>query len=468
MSKTKKDKSEEQNKTEKPLMGVCQMIVESTEAFNKLLSDSLNIYDQALYFIRQDFFKKPFEERDITKYDIPSKNKLHKLIRSTPKFKNSILDYNVRQYAVEQAREAFKDWKEAMIKYKKNPSDFSGQPEIPHYKYFKKFYNKITIDKTRFKSFDRVKRELYIPKTDIRIKIPEYINIDKIRCLVVTKHYNKIKITFNYFAEFKNIDNKYKLKRSSCVGVDPGVNNLFALTTNDKAGSLIINGRQIKCLIQWYNKSLARMNSELPLLPKAKRTEYVTQVKTSKAITDLCLKHSNQLRNICDEVSKMVIDFCLKQKSGTIIVGKNKYWKTGGMKNKNKEVEKQNNQNFINMPIARILERIQYKAHLYGIQYIEVEESYTSKTDHLMFEKMEHMEKSERSGRRIHRGLFKSGCGKVFNADINGAIGMLRKAKVISKKQLMLMRDRGDIVTPEVRNIFILQQKKKKKCKYSK
>lgn len=63
MSNTKKNKSEEQKKTEKPLMGVCQMIVESTEAFNKLLSDSLNIYDQALYFIRQDFFKKPFEER---------------------------------------------------------------------------------------------------------------------------------------------------------------------------------------------------------------------------------------------------------------------------------------------------------------------------------------------------------------------------------------------------------------------
>ena len=61
-----------------------------------------------------------------------------------------------------------------------------------------------------------------------------------------------------------------------------------------------------------------------------------------------------------------------------------------------------------------------------------------------------------------------SGCVNVFNAYINGAIGMLRKAKVISKKQLMLMRDRGDIVTPEVRNIFILQQKKKKKCKYSK
>lgn len=103
------------------------------------------------------------------------------------------------------------------------------------------------------------------------------------------------------------------------------------------------------------------------------------------------------------------------------------------MKNRNKQVEKANNQNFINIPITKILERIKQKAQRYGIQYIEVEESYTSKTDHLMFEEMKHFDDDkQRSGRRVHWGLFKSGCGVILNADINGVIGILRKANILS------------------------------------
>ena len=442
-------------KDDNVLMGTCTQIVDGNETIDKMLADSLSIYDQALYFIRQDFFKTPIEERDICKYKIMSKKKLNALVKNTKAFRDSKLDYNIKQNAAYQAHESFVDWKKAMTEYRRNPTDFTGEPSIPHYMYLNKKYNVITVDRTRFRFFDIERRVFRLPCTEVEVYVPEYVKIENIKCLTVTKYYNKFQISFNYIVECLNVDNKLDLDYSSCIGVDTGVNNLMSITTNDKDSSLIINGRQIKAINQLFNKKLSKLNSELPLLPKEKRTEYVTQIKVSKAILELCEKHSNQIRTICNTVAKMVIDFCLAQKSGTIVVGRNKGWKDGGMKNRNKRVEKANNQNFINMPIAKILDRIKHLAQRYGIQYIEVEESYTSKTDHLMFEEMKHFDDDkQRSGRRVRRGLFKSGCGVVLNADINGAIGILRKANVLSIDQIMAMRNRGSIVRPVVKRLF--------------
>ena len=80
-----------------------------------------------------------------------------------------------------------------------------------------------------------------------------------------------------------------------------------------------------------------------------------------------------------------------------------------------------------------------------------VEESYTSKCDHLVKETMEHHDNY--LGKRVKRGLFKSSTGKELNADINGAIGILRKGNAISDDQIKILRDRGDIVSPKVLNI---------------
>lgn len=52
------------------------------------------------------------------------------------------------------------------------------------------------------------------------------------------------------------------------------------------------------------------------------------------------------------------------------------------------------------------------------------------------------------SGKRLKRGLFKSSSGKILNADINGAIGILRKIKAISDIQLLNLGYRGDVVSP--------------------
>jgi len=53
-------------------------------------------------------------------------------------------------------------------------------------------------------------------------------------------------------------------------------------------------------------------------------------------------------------------------------------------------------------------------------------------------------------GKRIYRGLFKSSVGKILNADINGALGIMRK--VFPEKVLELIRDSGVVYTPVILN----------------
>lgn len=110
---------------------------------------------------------------------------------------------------------------------------------------------------------------------------------------------------------------------------------------------------------------------------------------------------------------------------------------------------KTNNQNFALSPISRLIYVLSYKAEKYNNLTVDiVEESYTSKCDHLAMESME--KHSKYVGERVTRGCFKSSIGKVINADINGAIGILRKVNAVSDEQLLFLRDRGDIVSPKV------------------
>ncbi len=66
-----------------------------------------------------------------------------------------------------------------------------------------------------------------------------------------------------------------------------------------------------------------------------------------------------------------------------------------------------------------------YKATLVGIQVILTEESYTSKCSFLDDEEIK--KHDVYAGRRVKRGLFRSGRGKFINADVNGAYNIIRK-----------------------------------------
>ena len=149
--------------------------------------------------------------------------------------------------------------------------------------------------------------------------------------------------------------------------------------------------------------------------------------------------------NIMWNVAHQIVEMMLETKSEIFVIGKNTGWK------QDTDMGKINNQNFVQIPYNSLIDKLDNLFNQYkNLRLLVVEESYTSKCDHLAQETMEHHDVY--LGKRINRGLFKSSTGVVLNADINGAIGMLRKANVISNDQLLNMRNRGDIVSPEVSN----------------
>ena len=399
------------------------VIVKPTKSLNVMLSDSRAIYDQALYFLRQTYFetKKAREENPSLKIKTPSFNELYALVKVTDIFKNSIIDYNIKVLVVQQVSDMWKSFIKATIQFNKNPKRFTGRPLMPKYlARAKKEFNVVTISSGRIAKKNCAINELRLPKCNFKFKMPSYIDKKSIKCLRILKFYDKIKIEIIYEKpiKVKEYDNEHS------IGIDMGVNNLMAITSNEQNLSWLINGRPLKSINQFYNKKLSKL----------------TSIKATKQLQKLHRKRKNKVDNYLHWASKKVIELCLENEISKIVIGKNDGWKTDA------NMGKRNNQNFVQIPHARLIQMIDYKAKERDIEVLLTEESYTSKIDHLVNEPLKHQEKY--LGKRLKRGMYMSSLGQTLNADINGAIGILRKKNVISDVQLMNLRNRGDVVSP--------------------
>ena len=121
------------------------MIIKGNDTILRLMSESLAIYDQALYYQRQRYFKTK-EQKKIKTYNY---NELYNIVKETEAFKKSNMDYVLKQ---EQIRPVCKNWKsfiKATIEYKNNPEKFKSKPKMPKYLYRRKKYSTVFIDKTR-------------------------------------------------------------------------------------------------------------------------------------------------------------------------------------------------------------------------------------------------------------------------------------------------------------------------------
>src|SRR6266496_5319181 len=209
---------------------------------------------------------------------------------------------------------------------------------------------------------------------------------------------------------------------SFCVGIDLGVTNLAAITSNREGWvPRLVNGRPIKSVNQWYNKHM----KELKLcLPKDDRE------RVTKQMEHITNHRNRQINHYLHAASKRIIDFLAKEGVGTIIVGKNPLWKqeTG--------MGKRNNQNFVQIPHARFIDMLTYKASLVGIQVEVREESYTSKASFLDLDPIPTYKPNDEteyifSGKRIGRRnrLYRTKDGRKICADVNGSYNILRKCK---------------------------------------
>ncbi|MFB8794190.1 MAG: transposase [Microcoleus sp.] len=201
------------------------------------------------------------------------------------------------------------------------------------------------------------------------------------------------------------------------ASIDLGLNNLVALTSNQPGFvPLLINGRPLKSINQFYNKRKAHLQSRL----KESR-------KTSRRIQRLTRCRNQKIDNYLHQASRSIINLLSSGKIGTLVIGKNVQWKN--------EINfgKKTNQNFVTVPHARLIEMLEYKAELVGIRVMVQEESYTSQSSFLnldpipVYGSIGDMDVTF-SGQRIKRGLYKTSSGRLINADVNGSYNILRKA----------------------------------------
>ena len=340
----------------------------------------------------------------------------------------SCLDTMSKTYAIRQAREMMLSFIRAANAYKKNKKNFTGRPKPP--KYIKqKNWNVISVDKTRFRKTSDDTISFF--KFKGVFKIPAGIKKEQIKQVKLTRFYNKIKVSIIY----EKVQIRHEAFPGKSFGIDLGVNNTCAITANDESFSCIVKGGSIKSANQFFNKKMKEY--------KKKLARYNGKQSSSHRIERLSFKHHNKIKYMIECISRRIVNLAVDHQVGNIVIGHNKGWK------QKTRMMKKSNQNFCSIPFNLLINRIKDKAEEYEeLNVIIVEESYTSKCDHLALEEMKHHESY--LGKRTRRGSFKSSVGKIINADINGAIGILRKANAITDDQLIILRDRGDIVSPSV------------------
>ena len=204
-----------------------------------------------------------------------------------------------------------------------------------------------------------------------------------------------------------------RLKQNQRVAaIDLGVNNLATVVTNDGDNPILISGRKIKSINQYYNKITSKKKSLLPY-----------NVFTSKALHRLWLKRNNKISYEIHKITKFLANYFDERDVSKVIIGNNSGWKNGI------NIGKRNNQNFVNIPYTKFINQLTYKCNLLGITVIVREESYTSKASFLDYDEIPNYKDEvipKFSGKRIKRGAYKSKT-RIINADVNGAYNTMVK-----------------------------------------
>ena len=250
---------------------------------------------------------------------------------------------------------------------------------------------------------------------------------------IVPKHHGKF-FEVRYLFERGKIEPSHNLDFSKALAIDLRVNN-FATCATSTGESFIIDGKKIKSINQWYNKENARLSS----IKDKQKIKGWTTLQYRKAT-----KRSNQISNFIYCASKYIVNYCIENNIGNIVVGYNDGFQD------NPNLGKVNNQTFVMLPFGKFKSRLEYLCKLAGIRYQTQEESYTSKASFMMNDTMPKWDPrnpatTEFSGKRIFRGLYRNSNNTLINADVNGALNILRKSKLTD---LAVLQRRGYVVEP--------------------
>ena len=345
---------------------------------------SKNLYNVALYHIRQYY-------KETGKY--LSYNKLAKMLSDS----NNI-DYRAMPYAQsaqQVLRQVDNQYKAFYVSIKSKKMQ-GKKVRLPKYKDKENGRNIFVYTNQGAKVSNGI---VYLKTKQGKLSFKTVADkIQQVR-LVPKANHIVVEIIYNKECEAKQDNNRY-------ASIDLGLNNLCTLTSN-ATQSIILNGKPLKSINQHYNKTKAKLQSKLS-----------NNKHTSKRISRLTLRRNRKIKDYMHKVSRKIVEYMEANSFNTLFVGKNVGWKDSI------NLGRINNQNFVSIPYNMLVQMLEYKCKLAGINFVIVNEAYTSKCSFLDREKIS--KHDSYAGRRIKRGLFISSSGILINADVNGSLNIMR------------------------------------------
>ena len=396
---------------------------EDYKTVKKLCHIAKNLANEAIYNVRQYYFT----EGKFLKYE-----KNYAILKSSPNYKT--LNSNMVQQILKEVDGSFKSFF-GLLKLAKQGKYAFKDCRLPYY-LPKDGYTTLVIGFVRLNG-----NKLILPFSNsfkkthksIEITIPPVLLDKKVKEIRILPKANARFFEIQYIYEAECIQRN--LNKQNALALDLGVNNLVTAVSS-KGKTFIIDGRRLKSINQWFNKENSRLQSIKDKQRLGKRP-----TNRQKAIAR---ERNNKVNDYMNKSARKVIDYCITNDIGTLVVGYNVTFQM------NSHMGKQNNQNFVNILYGKLCDKLSYLCKLNDIAYVEQEESYTSKAsfwdkDNIPVYNNDNPREYHFSGIRVHRGLYKTLNGKTFNADVNGALNIMRKSSVVD---MHILYGRGDVDTP--------------------
>ena len=330
------------------------------------------------------------------------------------------MNSHVNQNAIKKAVKGWKSYFKAVRDYAVHPEKYKARPRIPGYKHAAKMTAAYTSQTAVFSCQDGHAYLKFVNhKQPVRIgKESLYADMTYAKTEVKPQYGGyTILVTFKEDLVLPEVPKQPK----RILGIDVGVSNLAAVANNFGDTPFLIKGGALKSMNQKFNKQRAKLLSAV-----TKGSDSTHSKKETKQLQALSRKRDAFLRDFFYKTAWYLVRYAKEQRVDVIVIGHNEDQK------QNICIGKQNNQNFVSIPFCLFIKILRNTAAKVGIPVADREESYTSKASLLDLDTIPTYRKGNTqaytfSGKRVHRGLYKTNSGCVINADINGAGNILRK-----------------------------------------
>jgi putative transposase len=375
------------------------------ERIDEMAFASKNLWNLANYFVRQSF---------IFEHCYLDQSAVYHLVKSSDAYQ--ALPRKVSNQVLIQLDQAWTAFFEALKAYQEHPEQFTGRPRLPTYKHKVRGRNLLVFELGAIWKAHLAQGEVAVSQLGWLVETKQNPKrLKQVRIVPKAEHY-VVEVIYQVEAKPAAVD------RDLFVALDPGVNVLAALTSN-KLGFCprLVAGGPLKATNQLYNK---RREHEQKQLAKGNEKRC-----TSHRLDRITTKRNRRVMHYLHTASRRIIDLLVEEGIGTLVIGKNPFWKQGV------KLGRQHNQEFVFIPHARFIELLTYKAELVGITVLLTEESYTSRASFLdrdvlpAYDPTQGQEQEEKlrfSGRRDGRWYRVKGRAPI-HSDVNGSYNIGRK-----------------------------------------